>query len=290
MKMWVEKYRPQKFDDVIALPKQFRSMVDKPTHLLLVGKAGCGKTTCARIFANELGAEILEKNASDDRGISVIREQVKFFCQKKSLTRKVIFLDEADGLTNDAQQSLRRIMEIYSVNTIFILTANYRRRIIEPLESRCAVIEFPNPERDDIIRRLKDICNAEKIEYKKSDIAKIVDKSYPDIRKAINILQSSVNNGRIDVESIESSEDVMDTIYDLIKTKKFTTLRELVETYTPDYDAVYHHLFWKIFNDEGKRMDAMLEIAERMYRNQSVSNPTINFMACAFKLSGYLGS
>lgn len=287
MPLWTEKYRPQKFEDVIALPKQIPNLIKNPTHVLMIGVAGIGKTTCARIICKQLDADMLELNASDDRGIQVIRDEVKFFTQKMSEKRKVVFLDEADGLTNDSQQALRRIMEVSARSTLFILTANFLRKIIVPLRSRCSVIEFPLPDVEEIVNRLKHICDEENIKYDDGSLIKITKITYPDIRKAINTLQSSVVDGQIDVEDLGETLDVLDGLFDIIKQRDYDSLRSLLAKYVFDYESIYRYLFDKIFESEvkdGVKKKAMIEIAERMWRNQSVADQEINFMACVFNI------
>lgn len=285
--LWWEKYRPQKFEDVIGLPKQFKSLVKRPVHILLTGGAGCGKTTCARIFAREIGAEIYELNASDDRGIQVIRDKVKFFAQKMSLTKKVMFLDEADGMTQDAQQSLRRIMEQYSSDTIFVLTANFLRRIIDPIRSRCAVIEYPAPDKKDVVERLKLICEKEDISYQLEDLVEIVNRTFPDIRTAITMVQTYSYEGTINLEDVEITEDTLDAVFIAIKEQKFDDLRDFLGKYVLDYNRMYRHLYEKVFKSsasDGEKKRALLDIAERIYRNQFVADPEINFMACVYNI------
>lgn len=285
---WTEKYRPKDFCDVIGLPVQLEDQdLNNLTHLLMIGKPGIGKTTCARIIADKLEADFLELNASDDRGIAVIRQKVKIFARKASFGRKVILLDESDGITPDAQNSLRSIMESCSKSTLFILTANYLKKIIEPIRSRCIVIEFPNPEKECIIERLGKICDKEGYSYEKDDLKFITGLTYPDIRKAINMLQNACKDGKVNIKDIQVGTDILDAIWQLINEKDLNTMRILLGTYTPDLDQVYSFLFDKVCDVDLPRSDqynALIKIAEYAYRNQIVAQPDINFIACSIEL------
>lgn len=289
--IWTEKYRPKKFGDVIGVPKQIKAFIKNPTHLLMVGDAGIGKTTVARILAKELDAELMELNASDDRGIQVIRDKVKFFAKKASVKMKIALLDEADGITRDAQQSLRRIMEIYAMSTLFILTANYLRRIIDPIRSRCTIVEFPAPDDELIIKRLKYICDNEKIKCDDDSLAEIVARAYPDIRKSINMLQSYCLDGKLNTDGIEDFKDLADAVFELILEGDYNTIRAVLTECVPNYDEMFRYLYNKIYesgtNDKDKKK-AMIEIADRMWKNQSVADPEINFMACIFRIEDVL--
>jgi len=284
--IWFEKYRPDTFKGVVGLPSQLEDLnVNKMPHMLFVGKPGIGKTTCAIIIADVLKAELLELNASDERGIDIVRHKVKFFAQRASFGLKVILLDEADGITPQAQDSLRRTMESCSDTTLFILTANYKKRIIPAIQSRCTIVEFPNPQKVDIRNRLKFICRKEGVEFKSDDLDFIIRITYPDIRKAINLLQNLVKKNKLDISGIQVTDDVLEAIWLFTIQKEYGSLRLLLNEYTPDYDQVYIYLFNKIFELDMKpvlKKDALLKIAERMWRNTSIADPEINFMAFVF--------
>ncbi len=215
--LWVEKYRPRRIDDIINQDhvkqriKEFIKMGDIP-HLLFYGPPGVGKTTMALAIAYELYGDkwqenVLELNASDERGIAVIREKVKEFARSLPTAGKVqfrlIILDEADNMTSDAQQALRRIMEIHYHTARFILIANYLSGIIEPIQSRCAVFRFSPLPRDAVIQRLKYIAECEEIEITDDGLEAIWEISQGDMRKAINILQAAASTARkIDSEVV----------------------------------------------------------------------------------------
>ena len=149
---WVEKYRPKKFEEMVSLPPALAAMKfdDSIPNLMLLGRAGTGKTTVAKIIIEMLGATSLNLNAADERGIDVIRDKVKFFTMQGATSLKIVFLDEADNITADAQQALRAMMEETAKTTRFILTGNYEKGFIEPIKSRCTLVTFGTPNRVDV--------------------------------------------------------------------------------------------------------------------------------------------
>ena len=204
--IWTEKYRPSKFDELVGqqeIIKRVSSLVQSLNipHLLFAGPAGTGKSTLALITVKELFKErwkenYLELNASDERGIDVVRQKVKDFARTKAIENipfKVIFLDEADALTKEAQQALRRTMENYSNTCRFILSCNYSSRIIDPIQSRCVLFRFKLLEKKDISQVIKRIAEKEKLIVKDEAFETIYESSEGDCRRAINILQSTAS-------------------------------------------------------------------------------------------------
>jgi replication factor C small subunit len=204
--IWTEKYRPNIFLDLVGqtdITKRIQSLTNSLNipHLLFAGPAGTGKSTLALIIVKELFGKnwkdnYLELNASDERGIQVVREKVKNFARTKSLGNvpfKIIFLDEADALTPEAQQALRRTMENYSATCRFILSCNYSSKIIDPIQSRCAIFRFKLLEKKDIDSVLKKIAEGEKLEISPEALEMLYEGSEGDCRRAINLLQSTAS-------------------------------------------------------------------------------------------------
>jgi len=201
--VWVEKYRPGRLEDIIGQEKvvqRLRGYVSSGNlpNLLFAGPPGTGKTTAALAIARELyGKEwrnyFLELNASDERGIDVVRGKIKSFARTRSLRGgfKIIFLDEADALTKDAQHALRRTMEMYTSTCRFILSCNYSSKIIEPLQSRCALFRFRPVEQEKVTEMLKKIAHREGLELTHEAFQAILYNSGGDLRRAINLLQSA---------------------------------------------------------------------------------------------------
>ncbi|MCX8158388.1 MAG: replication factor C small subunit [Candidatus Diapherotrites archaeon] len=200
---WVEKYRPKSLSEIIGheeIIKRLKSYVDNKNvpNLLFTGPAGVGKTSAAVALARELfpknfNLNFIELNASDDRGIDVVRNTIKDFARTLSFDSafKIIFLDESDALTNDAQQALRRTMERYTKTCRFILSANYSSRIIEPIQSRCVVFRFKPLSARDIEKKIKEICKEENVSITESGLEALIYVSEGDLRKAINVLQAA---------------------------------------------------------------------------------------------------
>ncbi len=202
--IWTERYRPGKFDDVVGQDEIVRKVKNLTNsmnipHLLFAGPAGTGKSTLALIVVKELFGSnwrdnYLELNASDERGIDVVRQKVKDFARTKAIgdvAFKIIFLDEADALTKEAQQALRRTMEVYTNTCRFVMSCNYSSKIIDPIQSRCVVFRFKLLEKKDIEKRVKLIAERERLEIDDEAIERLYEVSEGDCRRVINLLQAS---------------------------------------------------------------------------------------------------
>jgi len=233
LEIWVEKYRPQKLDEMVGqtdIVSRLKMFVSKKTmpHLLFAGPAGTGKTTAALCIAHELFGNgwrqnLLELNASDERGIDTIRTKVKDYARTRSIGDvpfKIILLDESDALTQEAQHALRRTMEMFTNTCRFILDCNYSSRIIEPIQSRCAVFRFKRLSGDDVEGMLKRIARAEKVTLAPAGAKAIAYMSEGDMRRAINILQAAATlRKKVDEK----------TVYEVMAVARPQEVRQMVQ-------------------------------------------------------------
>ena len=220
--MWSEKYRPKKLNEVVdqkEIIKGISNLIKSPDipHMLFAGPAGVGKTTTALCIAMEiLGEEwrknTLELNASDERGIKMVRERVKEFAASIKLAGdkefgkpKIIILDEADEMTSEAQTALRRIIEDSARTTRFVIICNYLSQIIEPIQSRCVVFRFTRIPKEDVTDHLKKICEQQKVKYEEKALAQIYEATGGDLRHSINIMQAAAGMGLVSVASVTAA-------------------------------------------------------------------------------------
>lgn len=220
--MWSEKYRPKKLSEVAdqkEIIKGISNLIKSPDipHMLFAGPAGVGKTTTALCIAMELLGEewrknTLELNASDERGIKMVRERVKEFAASIKLAGdkefgkpKIIILDEADEMTSEAQTALRRIIEDSARTTRFVIICNYLSQIIEPIQSRCVVFRFTRLPKEDVIDHLKMICEQQKVKYEEKALAQIYGATGGDLRHSINIMQAAASTGSVSVASVTAA-------------------------------------------------------------------------------------
>ena len=298
--VWVEKYRPKTIGECILpdnIKKTFQDFLDKGEvpNLLLSGPPGCGKTTVAKALCQELGADYYVINGSDEgRFLDTVRNNAKNFASTVSLSssarHKVVIIDEADNTTPDVQLALRAFTEEFVGNCRFIFTCNYKNKIIQPLHSRCAVIEFSikGKERQGVaahfFKRVQEILNLEKIEYEDKVIAELINKHFPDWRRVLNELQRYSVSGKIDSGILASFSNVKTTeLFKFLKEKDFPATRKwVVDNLDNDptvllrsiYDALYTHL-------AGPGIAAaVLVIAKYQYQSSFVADQEINMLAC----------
>jgi DNA polymerase III delta prime subunit len=295
--LWVEKYRPQKIEDCVlpeSLKKTFREYISQgelPTFLFC-GTAGVGKTTVAKALCNEIGAEYMFINGSEESGIDVLRTKIKSFASSVSLTdaKKVVILDEADYLNpNSTQPALRAFIEEFSANCRFIFTCNFKNRIIEPLHSRCSVIDFKIDNKDkqqtaaEFFKRATQILKQEQIEFDPKVVAEVVTKHFPDYRRVLNELQRYSVSGKIDSGIlVNASADSYKDLVTLMKDKNFSEVRKWVGK-NSDMDSV--SLFRELYDNSASMLEPLsipqlvLTLAEYQYKAAFVADHELNTMA-----------
>jgi DNA polymerase III delta prime subunit len=305
--LFVEKYRPRKVADCILpekLKSTFQKFVDDKQipNLLLSGSSGTGKTTVARAMLEEIGCDYIVINGSLNGGIDTLRNDIMNFASSVSLTggRKYVILDEADYLTNSTQPALRNFMEEFSKNCGFILTCNYKDKIIQPLHSRCSVIDFKISKTDkDVLaklffKRVVDILQKEMIDFEKNAVAGVIVKFFPDWRRVLNEIQTYSATGKIDSGILANLQDVsLGQLVGFLKAKNFTSMRKWVGE--SDFDAVS---LFRAFYDKAENYltkesipPLVLLISKYQYQHSFVANPDINITAfltevmieCSFK-------
>lgn len=297
-KIWVEKYRPAKLDDLILDEGSLRvvsQFKDEIPNLLFVGSPGTGKTTLARIIVNDiLGCNFLYINASDESGIDTIRHNITNFAQTKSFDGgvKVVVLDEADGLTSQAQAALRNTMETYAKYCRFILTANYKHKIIPALQSRCQALDL-KPEIKQAAKRCFTILQQENVtvsDEQKKKFGALVKRTFPDLRKTINELQKSVVDGELFIDGSGSDSELLEAVAkglqeDSLKVRKF--LIENEDRFQGDYDTLLANLLDYLYDqpiDEFKKKQMITIIADHLYKSAFVVDKEINAFACIVAL------
>ena len=297
--LWVEKYRPKKIEDCIlpeSTKKTFLDFLEKGEvpNLLLAGPAGCGKTTVAKALCNELGADVYVINGSDEgRFLDTVRNNAKNFASTVSLSssakHKVIIIDEADNTTPDVQLLLRASIEEFSRNCRFIFTCNYKNKIIEPLHSRCAVVEFSvnakhKPQlQAEFFKRLNGILDTERIQSDTKVLVELINKHFPDWRRILNECQRYSAGGKIDSGILAHFSDVK--INDLIKhlkEKNFTEVRQwVVGNLDNDPGTILRRVYDSLYDsvDPPSIPAAVLIIAKYQYQIAFVADQEINLLA-----------
>jgi len=295
--LWTEKYRPQTVDDCILpdrLKQPFQEYVNQKQipNLLLAGGAGVGKTTIAKAMCNEIGCDFMVINGSDESGIDTFRTKIKNYASSMSLTggRKVIIIDEADYLNpNSTQPALRNAIEEFASNCSFIFTCNYKNRIIEPLHSRCAVIDFglKNGEKAKMasafFKRVQSIMQSEKIDADEKVLAELIKKHFPDFRRVLNELQRYSQFGKIDTGILVQIADIsVDELSKHIVAKDFGAIRKWVASHEIDNTTLFRKLY-DTLSDTLKPSSvpqAVVILADYQYKAAFVADQEINTVAC----------
>jgi len=297
--LWVEKYRPKTIDEMVLSSENrayFNTLKEEVPNLLFVGTPGIGKTTIAKIIVQDiLKCQYLYINASDENGIDTIRSKVCGFSQTKSLdgSIKIVILDEADGITIDGQRALRNTMEEYSSFTRFILTANYKHKIIPAIQSRTQYFDL-NPSVQDVLSRIVYILRTENIEVpttERVNLARVIKDNYPDIRKIINTIQKYSVSGVLHIKDTADRNDIVTKINNHLVSKKVLELRKfLIENeneFQGDYASLLKHYLNFIYNSDTKpdtKRQVIIIISEYLYRDAFVLDKEINSFACFCQL------
>jgi len=296
--LWVEKYRPKTIADTILpaeLKSTFQKFVEQQNipNLILSGSAGVGKTTVARAMLEELGCDYIIINGSMNGNIDTLRNEILQFASSVSFTggRKYVILDEADYLNaNSTQPALRNFMEEFSRNCGFILTCNFKNRIIEPLHSRCSVIDFKINKSDmaklagQFFKRVENILTKENVAFDKAVVAEVIKKHFPDWRRVLNELQRYSATGAIDAGILTNFHQIsLDTLIKLLTDKNFTAIRKWVgENLDADQTVIFRKIYdsaYDFLTPSGVAAAVVL-IGKYQYQSAFAADPEINLMAC----------
>ena len=302
--LWVEKYRPTNVDECILpnnLKQTFKEFVKQKTipNLILSGGAGVGKTTVATAMINEIGATSMMINGSEESGIDVLRTKIKNFASTSSLEggRKYLILDESDYLNpQSTQPALRGFMEEFHKNCGFILTCNYKNRLIEPLHSRCSGVDFRIPKGEinklctQFFKRVKSILDEEAIKYDDKVILELITKYFPDWRRTLNELQKYSVSGQIDSGILVNLSEVnINELMDALKKNEFTVVRKwIVNNLDNDPNRMFRVIYDSLYDylDGSTIPHAVIIIGDYSYKSAFVADQEINMLACMTELMG----
>ena len=294
--LWVEKYRPTTIEDCVLpsdIKQTFFDIKDEIPNMILTGTAGTGKTTIAKALCEMHNCDYILINGSEESGIDVLRTKIKNFASTVSLHggRKYLILDEADYLNpQSTQPALRGFIEEFSANCGFILTCNYKNRLIEPLQSRCSTIDFSVPKvekqklAEQFFKRVLDILSKEEVKFEPKAVAEVINKFFPDWRKVLNELQRYSASGRIDAGILVDLSDVnIKELMHFMKNKEFTNVRKwVVDNIDNDptrlFRAVYDSLY--TYLDGSSIPHAVVILGEYQYKAAFVADQEINTLAC----------
>jgi len=300
--LWVEKYRPTIVDECILpsnLKQTFKQFVKdkKIPNLILSGGAGVGKTTVANAMINEIGATSMMINGSEESGIDILRTKIKNFASTSSLEggRKYLILDESDYLNpQSTQPALRGFMEEFHKNCGFILTCNYKNRLIEPLHSRCGSVDFKITKQEKpklanaFFKRVKNILEQESIKYDEKVVAELINKYFPDWRRTLNEMQKYSASGQIDSGILVNLSEVsINELMDALKKKEFTVVRKwIVNNLDNDPNRMYRLVYDSLYDylDGSTIPHAVLLIGKYSYQSAFVADQEINMLACMTEL------
>tara|TARA_R100000388_G_C7226848_1_gene152244 strand:- start:158 stop:1087 length:930 start_codon:yes stop_codon:yes gene_type:complete len=296
--LWVEKFRPGTLDGyvgnehIIDKVKLYLQSGDVP-HLLFYGQAGTGKTTLAKIIANNVDADVMYINASDENNIETVRTKIKNYASTVGFKRwKIVILDEADYMTPNGQAALRNLMETFSKTTRFILTCNYVEKIIDPIQSRCQVFGITPPNKTEVAKRIVNILNELQVKFDTKDIATIINAGYPDIRRVLNSCQRQVINGELKIDDTSVIQaNYMTKLVDMLKSDRdkktaFKDIRQLIaDSKVKDFSALHKYLFDELDNyAKGHIASVILILAESQYQDSFAVDKELHIMSTIVKI------
>jgi len=296
--IWAEKYRPTTLDTYIG-NERLKSNIERYIksndlqHLIFYGKTGTGKTTAAKIIINNIDCDYIYLNGSDENGIDTVRDKIKLFVSVASFKPlKIVVLDDCQNFTPQAQQALLNLIETYSLSTRFIFTCNALEKLIPALQSRCEKIHVTPPSKKEVAVTLFQIFDAERIDYEIEDVANIINKYYPDIRRCINAAQGLSSSGTLASDTDSFSVDYLEDILNILNknessNKKWNDIRQIVaDNNLNDFTEVYKFLFDNINKLESpdKIIEICIYINEAQVESVTVPDREISFMTCISKI------
>jgi replication factor C small subunit len=294
--LWVEKYRSQILDDYVgneSIKDLIQDCIDKNDipHMIFSGPPGTGKTTLAKLIVNSIECDYLYINATDERSMDIMRDKVKGFASSASFKPlKVVILDEADFIRIDSQALLRNVIETFSLNTRVILTCNYIERIIDPIQSRCQVLNIVPPSKKDIATHVAIILEKEQIEYKAEDLVKIVTKFYPDLRKTLSTCQILSKDSKLVLdEKVLISGNYKELILKELKSpssKSFNHIRQIIaDSQLNEFDEIYKFLFENIDEFAKNHVGEIIVLLEEyLFHANFKIDKEINLLALIYKI------
>jgi DNA polymerase III delta prime subunit len=296
--LYVEKYRPNSLEgyvgnqSIVEKVKVYLQNGDVP-HLLLFGSAGTGKTTLAKLIANNIDCDLMYVNASDENNVDTVRDKIKNFASTIGFRQwKIIICDEFDFMTVNGQAALRNLMETFSKTTRFILTCNYIEKIIDPIQSRCQVFAITPPSKKDVAIRVSEILKHESVSFKPEDLVAIVNSGYPDIRRILNACQRQVVNNELvmDKQSLVEA-NYMNKIIEILssnddKKTVFNNIRQLLaDSQVKDYSSLYRFLYDNLESyATGHIASVILIIADAQYKDSFIVDKEIGVMSMFIQL------
>ena len=287
--LWIERFRSQTLEQYIgndAIKNRIADCIDKNDipHLIFAGSAGIGKTTLAKLIVKNIQCDYLYINASDENGIDTIRDKVKGFASTASFQPiKIVILDEADFLTQPAQAALRNLIEEYSAYTRFILTCNYVERLIEPLQSRCELHILKPPTKGAVAKHICiNILDVEGVTYEMSDIARVINEFYPDVRSIIKVLQSNVKDNKLNITTIDDNwcKQLVQILKQRDKDAWYQVRQLVTDAQVDDFQTAYRYMFDHLTEfSYGNDASVIILLDEYSYRANVCPDKELNFAA-----------